>query len=86
MTEFSGKLRDAGLTNFHPTTVSRLERGERSVKLGEAYLIAQVLRCPLEELLDLPYEPWEESKSLLEEHAEGMVWYAQWSAYWAVRL
>lgn len=85
MTEFSSKLRDAGLTNFHPTTVSRLERGERAVKLGEAYLIAQVLRCPLEELLDLPFEPWEESFSELKEWDERVEWYAQWSAYWTVR-
>ncbi len=47
MTEFAAKLSDAGLANFHPTTVARMERGERPVRLNEAVVIASVLGSSL---------------------------------------
>lgn len=41
--EFATRLRDAGLDSFHPTTVARIEKGERLVRLGEARVVADVL-------------------------------------------
>lgn len=41
--ELASRLRDAGLESFHPTTVVRMEKGERLVRLGEARVIADVL-------------------------------------------
>lgn len=86
MSELASKLRDAGLTNFHPTTISRMERGERAAKLGEASVIAQVFQVPLDDLVDIPMEPWEVDKSELEEYGERIETYARWSAYWGVCL
>ena len=54
--EFSQKLRDAGLTNFHQTTVSRVEKGERVVRLGEAQVIAATLGTLVDFLTTSPRE------------------------------
>lgn len=54
MTEFAATLGLAGLSNFHPTTVGRLERGERPVRLSEAVVIAQVLGETLDNLVVEP--------------------------------
>jgi len=86
MTEFAGKLRSAGLSNFHPTTVSRVERGERPAKLGEASVIAQVLGTSLDDLVDVPMEPWEILIAELEEYGERADTYARWSAHWGVAM
>lgn len=48
---FSQLLRDAGLDNFHPTTISRTEAGERSLRVAEVYVIAVVLECEVGELI-----------------------------------
>lgn len=84
MTEFAGKLRDAGLSNFHPTTVSRVERGERPAKLGEASVIAQVLGASLDDLVEVPMEPWEILADQLEEYGERAETYARWTAHWGM--
>lgn len=86
MTEFSAKLREAGLSNFHPTTVSRLERGERALKIDEIYVVANVLRANLDDLIVIPYEKWEMDHDELNQNRQGAEWFAQWSAYWLVRL
>lgn len=85
-TDFARQLREAGLTNFHPTTVTRVEKGERPVKLGEASVIAQVLETQLDNLVEVPMEPWELLRSELEEYGERVETYAKWSAYWEVAM
>lgn len=52
-TDFAKRLQDAGLRNFHQTTVSRIEKNERPVRLGEARVIAHVLGRDL----DLLWQP-----------------------------
>ncbi|WP_195849231.1 helix-turn-helix domain-containing protein [Arsenicicoccus cauae] len=51
MTRFASLLTEAGVDNFHSTTVGRIERGERPVRLSEAVAVAQVLDVPLESLI-----------------------------------
>lgn len=41
------RLQAAGLSHFHRTTVDRVERGERALKLSEAVTIASVLDIDL---------------------------------------
>lgn len=41
--EFARRMQAEGWTSFHQTTVSRIEKGERPVRLGEARGIAKVL-------------------------------------------
>lgn len=55
-TEFANRLQRAGLENFHQTTVSRLEKGERPIRLGEARVIAAVLGQPVSDLWASPVE------------------------------
>lgn len=54
MTEFANLLKQAGLENFHPTTVSRMESGQRPVRLSEAVIIAHVLGDTLDNLVVEP--------------------------------
>lgn len=54
--EMASKLQQAGLSNFHPTTVSRVEKGERTVSMGEATAISRVLRRSLDDLTAPPVE------------------------------
>ena len=51
MTEFANRLNAAGLENFHPATIGRLERGERPVRLQEAVVISRVLGEELSNLV-----------------------------------
>lgn len=55
-TEFAKRLHEAGLTHFHQTTVSRLEKGERPIRLGEARVIASVLDERVNSLWSEPAE------------------------------
>lgn len=41
--DMTAKLRGLGLDKFHQTTVSRIEKGERPVRIGEARVIASAL-------------------------------------------
>lgn len=66
MTEFAAMLSAAGLSNFHPTTVGRMERGERPVRLNEAVIIAQVLGSTLDDLVVEPLPGDEEVKEAME--------------------
>ncbi|MGM9473166.1 helix-turn-helix domain-containing protein [Pseudarthrobacter sp. YS3] len=52
--EMSRRLIEAGWNIFHQTTVSRIESGERPIKLGEARAVAAILDVPLEKMLTLP--------------------------------
>ena len=54
--ELSRRLLNAGWTIFHQTTVSRIEAGERPIKLGEARAITAVLGATLEQMLAAPEE------------------------------
>lgn len=49
--ELARRLTEAGLTGFHQTTVSRIEKMERPVRLGEARGIARTLGVDVEEML-----------------------------------
>lgn len=51
---FAEELRRYGLNNFHPTTVVRLESGQRKIALGEALVIAEVLATPVRVLASAP--------------------------------
>lgn len=51
-TQLATQLSDAGLGQIHPTTVSRIESGERAIRLSEAVTIASVLGTSVEALID----------------------------------
>lgn len=51
--EMVRRLREVGVRQFHPTTLSRIENGDRSVRLAEASLIARVFGLPLAEMTRL---------------------------------
>lgn len=48
--ELVHRLREQGWTNVHPTTISRIENGERPVRLNEAIRIASILKTTPEEM------------------------------------
>lgn len=52
--EMVHKLREHGWTNVHPTTISRIEKRERPVRLAEAARIADVLGTDLSRMLAPP--------------------------------
>lgn len=52
--ELSSRLQEAGLTQFHPTTVSRVENGTRTVKFSEARAFARVLSVSLDAMIAEP--------------------------------
>ena len=52
--ELVQKLRESGWTNVHPTTISRIEKRERPVRLSEAARIANVLGQNLNHMLAPP--------------------------------
>jgi len=49
-------LREAGWDSVHQTTVTRIENGERPVRLGESRVIARALKTSLERLVREPSE------------------------------
>lgn len=49
--ELARRIGDFGLEGFHQTTISRIEKGERLVRLGEARTIARALGRPVDHLL-----------------------------------
>ena len=49
-------LRDNGWSSVHQTTISRIEKGERQVRLGEARVIAEALGVELTQLLLTPHD------------------------------
>lgn len=51
-TQLASRLADAGLDQIHPTTISRMEAGERGVRLSEATAITEVLNTDIGTLLD----------------------------------
>lgn len=48
----AGRLNDAGWEGFRQATVSRIEKGERTIRLAEAHAIAQTLGLTLERMMD----------------------------------
>lgn len=48
--ELVTKLREHGLKDWHPTTLSRTESGDRPVRLSEAHVLARVLGTTIEDL------------------------------------
>jgi len=48
------RLKDSGWTNVHQTTISRIEKGERPARLGEARAIARALNVELNQLMLAP--------------------------------
>lgn len=58
--ELARRMTDAGWEGFHQTTISRIEKGERPVRLAEAQGLAQVLGALLGQMI----LPSDQSKSL----------------------
>lgn len=48
--EMAKRMQDAGWTEFHQTTISRMEKGSRPVRLGEARGIAGVLGAVVDQM------------------------------------
>ncbi|SLE83072.1 Helix-turn-helix [Mycobacteroides abscessus subsp. bolletii] len=64
------KLQEAGLEEYRQTTVARLEKGTRAVRLGESGVIAKTLGVTVEEML-LPPESLfrvEQLHSVIDNH------------------
>lgn len=80
--EFAQKLRDAGLSNFHPTTVTRLEDGSRATRLHEAAIIAKVLEHSIDSLVNFtyPYEDLEEAIDFYDHACRRVVWHEKVAA------
>lgn len=80
--EFAQKLRDAGLENFHPTTVTRLEQGTRATRLNEAAIIAKVLEHSIDSLVNFtyPYEDLEEAIDFYDHACRRIVWHEKAAA------
>lgn len=49
--QLATELNQAGLEDFYQTTVSRIEKGERAVRLNEALIIARVLGSSIDYML-----------------------------------
>lgn len=49
--DLARRLKGSGWKQFHPTTVSRIENGDRGVKLSEAAAIAKILQVDLKQLM-----------------------------------
>ncbi|BCW85057.1 hypothetical protein NicSoilE8_27300 [Arthrobacter sp. NicSoilE8] len=54
--ELSRRLIEGGWSIFHQTTISRIESGDRPIKLGEARAIARVLGSNVATMVSLPVE------------------------------
>lgn len=52
--EMARQMQRAGWPNFHQTTVSRIEKGERPVRVSEARGIAAVLGSTLDQMIESP--------------------------------
>lgn len=63
-------MADAGWTGIYQTTISRIESGERPVRIGEARGIARVLKVPFREMM-MPAEDMMPLRDL--EHGVGDV-------------
>lgn len=50
--ELAQRMVDQGFTYFSQTTISRLERGERPLRFGEARALAAILRRKVSELIE----------------------------------
>ncbi len=50
--ELAELLGQAGAKGFHPQTITKIEKGDRSLKFSEAALLAAVLNVPLADLWD----------------------------------
>lgn len=48
------ELQDAGLTEYRQATVARLENGERTLKLGESRIIANIFGTTVEKMISMP--------------------------------
>ena len=57
MSQFANELRDAGLPQMHPTTVGRIERHERPLRLDEAVSMAATLGIDLAAMLGIEPPP-----------------------------
>lgn len=62
-------LQASGLRGMYQTTLSRIEKRERALKLHEAFAIARVLGSSIEQMLR-PTETYEAVQNVLKVHAE----------------
>lgn len=84
--EMVQKLRDQGWKNVHPTTISRIEKGERPVRLSESARIAKVLEQDLTRMMAQPRRAGIEDE--VDKHTERVVQrYNQVveGAYWLIQ-
>ncbi len=51
---FAQLLQEAGLTEYRQATVARLENGQRTLKLGEARIIAEIFETSVDEMINSP--------------------------------
>lgn len=54
--ELARRMADAGWDGFHQTTISRIEKGQRPVRLAEARALAQVLESQVGTMIAPPPE------------------------------
>lgn len=73
--ELSRRLIESGWPIFHQTTISRIEAGDRPVKLGEARAIAAILGESLDEMIVPP-----EKSEMLQTFRSALNWVErEWS-------
>lgn len=85
--EMARRLREFGLDQFHPTTVSRVENGERPVRLSEAARFADILGTTVGKLVSNYIEEVEdlvEALAIMRELESRLV--GSYDAYQAGRL
>ncbi|RKO27650.1 XRE family transcriptional regulator [Pseudarthrobacter phenanthrenivorans] len=54
--ELARRMAATGWAGFHQTTISRIEKAERPLRLSEARALAEIFETPLEEMLTPPRE------------------------------
>lgn len=64
ISDLASRLRDEGLENFHPTTVSRVEAGTRAVRVGEIPAFERALATTFPYLLT-PFDDVQRAHELL---------------------
>lgn len=67
--ELSRRLKEQGLDNFHATTVARVEKGDRQVRLDEAPTIAACFAATVEQMM-LPADNFEKVLVWVQLHTE----------------
>ena len=81
LAEFSKQLQSGGLDHFHATTIARIEKGERQVRLDEAPIIAAAFFAKIEQMM-LPPESFTTFLTyagLVQEHLDSLDGLLDWA-------